>query len=272
MEGIYTDDPLMYVTDTPDFNREYSTLRVPWEGWTESVDLSMSQNDAYANQTLLFDEPVETYTEQTVNQILPFDEPVETYTEQTVNQILPFDEPVETCTEQTATDWGYAVPTAIIDEPPRLNKRGMPMRHSAMQVGERVQSIVKWENATEDSMAVREIASAIDQEITQESSHKRIRLDKPEVDHVTYDSELSDGADGESENEQGSEPDPDETDSDFMVADEDKEDDVYEVGEEGEDDDDKYEEDESEIEETEEDESGDETDIDSAESVATNDI
>jgi hypothetical protein len=255
MEGIYTDDPLMYVTDTPDFNREYSTLRVPWEGWTESVDLSMSQNDAYANQ------------------ILPFDEPVETYTEQTADQTVLFDEPVDTCTEQTATDWGYAVPTAIIDEPPRLNKRGLPMRHSAMQVEERVQSIVKWENATEESTVVREIASAIDQEITQESSHKRIRLATPEVDHVTYDSELSDGADGESENEQGSEPDPDETDSDFMVPDEDKEDDINEVGEDGDDDeydDDEYEDDESEIEETEEEESDDETDIDSAESVATN--
>ena len=70
-----------------------------------------------------------------------------------------------------------------------------------MQVGKRVQSIVKWENALEDSLAVREIASVIDQEITRELSHKRIRLGKPEVNPVAYDSELSDGADGESDNE-----------------------------------------------------------------------
>ncbi|KAJ1467086.1 hypothetical protein T484DRAFT_1756153 [Baffinella frigidus] len=126
--------------------------------------------------------------------------------------------------EQTATDWGYEIPAAVVDEPTRLNKRGLPMRHSAMQVEERVKSIARWENATEDSVVVREIASAIDQEITRESSRKRIRLIRAEADPVAYDSEMSDGADGNSECEQDSEPDTEEPDTDFVVADEDEND------------------------------------------------
>jgi len=139
------------------------------------------------------------------------------------------------------------------------------MRRSAMQVEERVKSIARWENATEDSAVVREIASAIDQEITRESSRKRIRLTKTETDPVAYDSEMSDGADGNSECEQDSEPDIEDPDTDFVVADEDENDEhgediIEDEGSENEYSD--HEEDSSEDDLTTDEESGTETEPD----------
>ncbi|KAJ1463869.1 hypothetical protein T484DRAFT_3649698 [Baffinella frigidus] len=234
MEGIYTEELAMFDAYAPDITRESSTLFIPWEGWTDTdqptaasmctayIQTGHLENDAEYTQTmspLLIDEaPQELPIIDTVPQTV-YTQPVSlSLTDAVVDTTL---QPQQ---EQTATDWGYETPVAVIDEPTILNKRGLPMRRSAMQVEERVKSIARWENATEDSAVVREIASAIDQEITRESSRKRIRLTKTETDPVAYDSEMSDGADGNSECEQDSEPDIEDPDTDFVVADEDEND------------------------------------------------
>jgi len=113
----------------------------------------------------------------------------------------------------------------------RLTRRGLPMRGSAMLVAARVASIVSWENATEESSLVRNVANIIDNEISREVSRKRSRpVTQPSArnvqpqppqsqrDPITFDdSECDDGADGDSEMEQFSEPDEDDLDADFVV-------------------------------------------------------
>lgn len=277
MEGIYTEDLLLYGADVPDLKREYSTLLVPWEGWqdtetsvacmdTEYIQTTPQDNDAEYAHTMPPSCTEEAPQELFVTDTEPKAGYVESMSLSLIDEIVDTTlQPTETHTEprpvETATDWGYTTPTAVVDVPARLNKRGLPMRHSAMQVEERVKSIVKWENATEDSAVVREIASSIDQEITRESSRKRIRLVKTDADPIAYDSEMSDGADGESEGEQESEPDPDDPDLDFVVADEHAEDEMEEADSEIPEDaesDSADSEEESEHEETEDEESEDE--------------
>jgi hypothetical protein len=106
----------------------------------------------------------------------------------------------------------------------RLTRRGLPMRGSAMLVAARVASIVSWENATEESSLVRNVANIIDTEISREVSRKRGRPQAPqssketESNPITFDdSECDDGADGDSEMEQCSEPDEDDLDTDFVA-------------------------------------------------------
>jgi hypothetical protein len=217
MEGIYTDEIeesyLNRETSMP-WDVEPSTLLVPWEGWTDTEQsVDTSQHECIT----------------TIGSPVPQRDidpnPVYPEAESGSPPLLhPISNETPDATGQTATDWGYTTPIEVIEEPPLLNRRGLPMRRSAMQVEERVKSIVKWENATEDSIVVRQIANAIDQEITRESSRKRMRVTTSETCPVAYDSEMSDGADGESEGEQVSEPDPDDTDTEFVAPDEEVED------------------------------------------------
>jgi hypothetical protein len=175
-------------------------------------------------------------------------------------------------------------PTQTGEKKQRLTRRGLPMRGSAMLVAARVASIVSWENANEESSMVRNVANIIDNEITREVSRKRGRTStqpqaqpaQPQSEPITFDdSECDDGADGDSEMEQCSEPDEDDLDADFVedagedeiCSSSDEEEEEEEFEDEDDDDeefvDEEVEDDEidDEIDETDEEEEDDEADI-----------
>ena len=105
----------------------------------------------------------------------------------------------------------YTPPSQVVQDavaPPVLNRRGMPMRRAAMRVESRVAGIIQWENATDSSSLVREVAQQIDVDFVNERTCKRMRVTQQESD-----SEDSDGCDDSCDG--GSEADPDEPDIDF---------------------------------------------------------
>jgi hypothetical protein len=190
------------------------------------------------------------------------DKPVSAATTDKPASAATTDKPAELTPATASTDQGTSDKPA---HPPaakkqRLNRRGLPMRGAAMMVAARVASIVSWENANEDSSQVRDAAKIIDNEITREATRKRARqppaaqptfVASVECDPIVIDdSECDDGADGDSEMEQYSEPDEDDLDGDFIVQedeecggacsssdDEDEEEEEDDDEEEGEDDD-----------------------------------
>jgi hypothetical protein len=310
MEGIYADDYITYGINTPCLTRDTSLLGMQYGGCTDAEDANVVTYDATYLQLPLVMETPGFFTEMSFPDIVPTtpskiigEKPgipglsdSLSLTDQTEAQKTPSRNTEMQCDSlsltnqaeaettpstntgiQTALEWGYTTPTAMPTAPIRLNKRGLPMRHSAMQVADRVKEIVNWETANDDSAAVREIASAIDNEITRESSQKRMR--KTDVEPLVYDSEMSDNADGgESEGENESEPDVDDVDTDFVVPDDNEEeeedeavdeDEEIDISDDNDDDGSDLSEPEDEIEESEDDEdeegqSEDETDYISA--------
>jgi hypothetical protein len=256
MEGVYTDpDELDQTLDTSMLSTPWDSepLLVPWEDWADTEEKIIGSPVAYTNMDpnpawVSLSQPLSPIHNETIVCI-----------ETSPSQLLPpISNEAPDATGHTAVDWGYTIPTEVVEEQPRLNSRGLPMRRSAMQVQERVKNIVKWENATDDSAAVRQIANAIDQEITRESSRKRSRVTTSETYPDAYDSELSDGADGESEGGQISEPDTDDSDSEFIAdeIDEEVEDEMFDA-EDAEDDEDEGDKEDEEDEESVDDDSED---------------
>ena len=91
------------------------------------------------------------------------------------------------------------------------------MRRAAMRVGSRVAGIIQWENATDTSSLVREVAHQIDVDFVNERTCKRMRVTQQKSD-----SEDDDGADDDCDG--GSEADPDELDVDFKHVEDDNDD------------------------------------------------
>jgi hypothetical protein len=81
---------------------------------------------------------------------------------------------------------------------PLLTKRGLPMRQSALQVSARVADILVWEQASENSKLVRDVAEAFDGEFQNEAENKRRRVtyQQPDSDSEV---ELGDTDDEEDE-------------------------------------------------------------------------
>ena len=91
------------------------------------------------------------------------------------------------------------------------------MRRAAMRVESRVAGILQWENATDSSSLVRQVAHQIDVDFVHERTCKRMRVTQQESD-----SENDDGADDPEDF--GSEADPDEMDTDFKNVEDDNDD------------------------------------------------
>ncbi|KAJ1466237.1 hypothetical protein T484DRAFT_1756807 [Baffinella frigidus] len=251
MEGIYTDDPLLYDADPPEQAVECSPPPVStWDGWTdpnvhaeaEDPDVTSTISMIERGKTLLSSPSIfhreDMYSTDSIAEAAgmypkpaksedglkhPRFGPQQLLTAAMVQKTAATVQQTAATVQQSEAQAGGEATTTAADEP-LLTRRGLPMRHAAMKVAARVASIVSWENATEDSKMVRDAALAIDRELENEVSCKRRRVSANTTTEGEYnnadDSECDDGADdGDSETYQCSEPDPDDLDMDFLVAD-----------------------------------------------------